>query len=122
MIDAKTSEIRSIINNLDSAVCIKDYFDINTHSLNPVNSLGNEYFTYIDIDSIGKGDGIISYDKQILGKDAPSRARRVALDKTTIVSTVRPYLKGFAYIESVPDKTIFSTGFALIKSQKRNYI
>ena len=118
LIDAKTSEIRTIINNLDSTVCIKDYFDINTNSLNPVNSFGNGYFTYIDIDSIGKGNGIISYDKQILGKDAPSRARRVALDKTTIVSTVRPYLKGFAYIESVPDKTIFSTGFALIKSQK----
>jgi len=122
-IDTKTSEIRTIINNLDSVVCIKDYFDINTHSVNPVSSLGNEYFTYIDIDSMGKGNGIISYDKQILGKDAPLRARRVALDKTTIVSTVRPYLKGFAYIEIVPDKTIFSTGFALIKSKnEKTYI
>lgn len=120
-IETKTSEIRTIVNNLDSAVCIKDYFDINTHTVNPIINWVNEYFTYIDIDSIGKGDGIISYDKQILGKDAPSRARRVALNNTTIVSTVRPYLKGFAYIESVPNKTIFSTGFALIKSKREEF-
>ena len=40
-----------------------------------------------------------------------------------VVSTVRPYLKGFAYIDSVPEKTIFSTGFALLKSKnEENYI
>ena len=56
----------------------------------------------------------------ILGKDAPSRARRVAQDRTVVVSTIRPYLKGFVYIESVPDKTIFSTGFALLKSKNED--
>ena len=36
---------------------------------------------------------------------------------------MRPYLKGFAYIENVPDKAIFSTGFALLKSKnEENYI
>jgi len=117
LIKDKTSEIKSIINSLDSTISIKGYFDINTHTVNPTNSWRNEYFTYVDIDSIGKGDGSISFDKTILGKDAPSRARRVALNRTAIVSTVRPYLKGFAYIEKVPDKTIFSTGFALVKSK-----
>lgn len=52
-----------------------------------------------------------------------SIARRVAEDRTVIVSTVRPYLKGFAYIDSVPEKTIFSTGFALLNSKnEENYI
>lgn len=123
LVDTKISEIRAIINNLNSSVCIKEYFDINTHTANPVSCWRDEYFTYVDIDSVGKGNGAISFDKQILGKDAPSRARRVALNKTSIVSTVRPYLKGFAYIENVPDKTIFSTGFALIKSKnEESYI
>lgn len=123
LVDTKISEIRAIINNLNSSVCIKEYFDINTHTANPVSCWRDEYFTYVDIDSVGKGNGTISFDKQILGKDAPSRARRVALNKTSIVSTVRPYLKGFAYIENVPDKTIFSTGFALIKSKnEESYI
>ncbi len=123
LIDKNLSDIRTIINGLGSTVSIKEYFDINTLTLNPTSCWKNEHFTYVDIDSIGKGDGSISFDKIILGKDAPSRARRVAEDRTVVVSTVRPYLKGFAYIDSVPDKTIFSTGFALLKSKnEENYI
>lgn len=123
LVDNKISEIKAIIDRLDPSVSIKEYFDINTQAINPKDSWKNEYFTYIDIDSIGKGDGSISFDKNILGKDAPSRARRVAQDGTVIISTVRPYLKGFAYIENVPDKVIFSTGFALLKSKnEENYI
>ncbi len=124
VIDDKITGIKTIINGLVSPIIvIKDYFDINTTALNPTSCWKNEYFTYVDIDSVGKGDGKISFDKIILGKDAPSRARRVAQDGTVIISTVRPYLKGFAYIENVPDKTIFSTGFALFKSKnEESYI
>ena len=123
LIDNNISKIKAIVNRLDSSVNIKEYFDINTQAINPKDNWKNEYFTYVDIDSIGKGDGSISFDKNILGKDAPSRARRVAQDGSVIISTVRPYLKGFAYIENVPDKAIFSTGFALLKSKnEENYI
>ena len=123
LIDKNLSDIRIIINGLGSTVSIEEYFDINTITLNPTSCWKDEFFTYVDIDSVGKGDGSISFDKKILGKDAPSRARRVAEDRTVIVSTVRPYLKGFAYIDSVPEKTIFSTGFALLKSKnEENYI
>ena len=123
LIDKNLSDIRTIIDGLDSTVSIKEYFDINTLTLNPTSCWKDEFFTYVDIDSVGKGDGSISFDKKILGKDAPSRARRVAEDRTVVVSTVRPYLKGFAYIDSVPEKTIFSTGFALLKSKnEENYI
>lgn len=123
LIDNEISDIETIISRLVSTVCIKEYFDINMQTLNPTSCWKNEHFTYVDIDSVGKGDGCISFDKIILGKDAPSRARRVAQDRTVVVSTVRPYLKGFAYIENVPDKTIFSTGFALFKSKdEENYI
>lgn len=117
LIDNNISDIRAIINSLVSTASIKEYFDINTKVLNPASCWGNEHFAYVDIDSVGKGDGNISFDKIILGKDAPSRARRVAQDRTVIISTVRPYLKGFAYIENVPNKTIFSTGFALLRSK-----
>ena len=120
LIDNNISDIRAIINSLVSTASIKEYFDINTQTLNPTSCWKNEFFTYVDIDSVGKGDGRVSFDKIILGKDAPSRARRVAQDRTVVVSTVRPYLKGFAYIESVPDKTIFSTGFALLKSKNED--
>lgn len=117
LIDNNISDIRTVINGLVSTVSIKEYFNINTLTLNPTSCWKNEHFTYVDIDSVGKGDGCISFDKIILGKNAPSRARRVAQDRTVVVSTVRPYLKSFAYIEDVPDKTIFSTGFSLLKSK-----
>lgn len=123
LIDKNLSDISIIINGLGSTVSIEEYFDINTLTLNPTSCWKDEFFTYVDIDSVGKGNGNISFDKKILGKDAPSRARRVAEDRTVIVSTVRPYLKGFAYIDSVTEKTIFSTGFALLKSKnEENYI
>lgn len=119
------SEIVKIIKNTStySNTLISDFFDINSQTLNPKEKWENETFTYVDIDSLGKGDGKISYNQKILGQDAPSRARRVAENNTAIISTVRPYLKGFAFVENVPDKTIFSTGFALLKSQNEdNYI
>lgn len=121
VINNKISDIKTIINELVPTVSIKEYFDINTKVLNPASCWENEHFTYVDIDSVGKGDGNISFDKIILGKDAPSRARRVAQDRTVIISTVRPYLKGFAYIENVPNKTIFSTGFALLRSKNEEH-
>ena len=55
--------------------------------------------------------------KKILGKDAPSRARRVAHQHNIIISTVRPYLKGFAYLKEEMKDCIFSTGFAILESQ-----
>ena len=114
------SEIHSIINNLSGSITIKELFDINADTLNPIEIWKNEYFTYVDIDSIGKGDGFINFNQKLLGKDAPSRAKRLAKNQTAIISTVRPYLKGFAFVDSVPEKTIFSTGFALLKSKSEN--
>jgi type I restriction enzyme M protein len=99
---------------------ISKLFEINSKTINPKELWENEFFTYVDIDSLGKGDGKVSFNQKLLGKDAPSRARRFADNNTAIISTVRPYLKGFAYIDKVPEKTIFSTGFALLNSRDEN--
>jgi type I restriction enzyme M protein len=120
VIEKILSKIHSVINDFNSSSTIKEYFDINSHTLNPTEVWNNEYFTYVDIDCVGKGNGSILFNKKILGRDAPSRARRLAKNQTAIISTVRPYLKGFAFIDSVPEKTVFSTGFALLKSKSEN--
>jgi restriction endonuclease S subunit len=52
-------------------------------------------------------------------KDAPSRARRLIKEKDILVSTVRPNLKAFAFIKNPPDKTIASTGFAVLRATER---
>ncbi|MEI6435962.1 MAG: N-6 DNA methylase, partial [Bacteroidota bacterium] len=99
---------------------IRDYFSINDETVNPPKKFGEQYFTYIDIDCIGKGRGSIDFTKKIKGNHAPSRARRIAADKSVIISTVRPNLKGFAFLDSVPADCVFSTGFAVIKSRDEN--
>ena len=116
------NEIQSKINSLYNSgnyplVKIKSHFNINEETVNPVKTFGENLFTYIDIDCVGKGNGKISFHKQVKGVEAPSRARRIAKDKSAIISTVRPYLKGFTYIDEVPENSVFSTGFAIIRTK-----
>jgi len=85
---------------------------INKEQRNPAVEWPNEKFIYIDIS--GVENGRIREVKQILGKDAPSRARRVVHTNDIIMSTVRPYLKSFALIPEEYDNQICSTGFAVL--------
>ncbi|MCD4746733.1 MAG: N-6 DNA methylase, partial [Bacteroidales bacterium] len=120
-IEGNYNEVKNIINKsfTDYALDLRisNSFYINNNSIDPKKEYGDNLFTYVDIDSVGKGTGKIEFTQKIKGIDAPSRAKRIAENETVIISTVRPYLKGFAFIEKVPEQTIFSTGFALIKSE-----
>ncbi|AUS06845.1 restriction endonuclease subunit S [Pseudotamlana carrageenivorans] len=97
---------------------IKSCFDINKTSFNP-ESKPNQEFIYVDIDSVGKGTGIIEYNNKILGKDAPSRARRIAEKNDIIISSVRPYLKAFALVDKDVKDCLFSTGFFVISTKDK---
>jgi len=77
----------------------------------------NSRFFYIDIDSVENETGNIRKVKEIMGKDAPSRARRVVHYNDVIMSTVRPYLKAFALVPENYDRQICSTGFAVLTSK-----
>lgn len=94
---------------------LKDLVDINKFTKDPTVEPKKE-FIYVDIESIGKGTGVISYEQKILGASAPSRARRLAPINSTIVSSVRPNLKGFAFIDKAIE-SIYSTGFAILQSK-----
>ncbi len=120
-VEKKFSKINNIINGLwiDNAtkVRIQNLFNINKKNIDVKEKYASSKFTYVDIDSVGKGSGKIDYNKQVAGDKAPSRAKRLAEDQTAIISTVRPYLKGFAFVKKEPIDTIFTTGFALINSK-----
>ena len=88
--------------------------EIDKESRDPTKEIPDETFTYVDIDSIEGGTGKIRNPKRILGKDAPSRARRVIREHDVIMSTVRPYLKAFAMVPKDCDNQICSTGFAVL--------
>lgn len=73
---------------------------------------------YVDIDSVNQG--VIRNPQVLQLVDAPSRAKRIVRNKDIIISTVRPNLKHFAFIQKAKPNTIVSTGFAVISPNKGN--
>jgi len=73
-----------------------------------------EEFKYIDITAINANLGVIENTQRLLGKEAPSRARKVIREGNIIISTVRPYRNAIAQVPANLDNQICSTGFAVI--------
>ena len=99
-------------------VRLGDIVEINEESQDPTKAIPDDKFFYVDIESIEGGTGFIKTAKEIFGKDAPSRARRVIRQNDVIMSTVRPYLKAFAIVTKKYDNQICSTGFAVLSCKK----
>ena len=91
-----------------------NYADTNRKSINSRNQ--PEHIRYIDISSVSTS----SYEppKKMMFPDAPSRARRVVADGDTLISTVRPNLKAYAFIKKAQHNLIASTGFAVISPKE----
>lgn len=98
-------------------VSLESVAEINRESVDPAKEFPDNEFSYVDIESIEGGSGIIDKAKQILGKDAPSRARRIIHKNDVIMSTVRPYLKAFAIVPDSYNGQVCSTGFAVLTSK-----
>lgn len=93
--------------------------EINAKAADPVKLFGNENFIYIDIESVENGTGIVTYQKEINPKEAPSRARRIVKNGDIVLSTVRPNLKAFGYLENLPKNCLASTGFAILTAKEK---
>ena len=99
-------------------VRLGDVVEINKKSKDPTKAIPDDKFFYVDTESIEGGTGVIKTAKEIFGKDAPSRARRVIHQNDVIMSTVRPYLKAFAIVPEEYDNQMCSTGFAVLSCRK----
>lgn len=73
-------------------------------------------FTYIDISSVDRVTKRISQPQRVLGKDAPSRARKIVKAGDTIVSMTRPNLNAVALVGEEYSDQIASTGFEILRS------
>ena len=98
-----------------SIVQVKDVCSVNPESSDP-SDLWDDWFTYIDIASIDNATNSIAQLNRISVSEAPSRARRIVVPHDVIISTVRPNLKAFHYFDTVPDRAIVSTGFAVLRA------
>jgi len=76
----------------------------------------NAEFRYVDIGSIDKSTQTIGEPKTFLGRDAPSRARRVIHEGDVLFSTVRTYLKNIAAVPEELDGALTSTGIAVLRA------
>ena len=68
-----------------------------------------EFFKYIDIDSIDNRIGIVTAPKVLPSQNAPSRASRYTCKGDVLFSMVRPYLRNIAIVPE--NNCIASTGF-----------
>lgn len=99
---------------------LSEVCEINRFSVNPKQEYGEEAFTYIDISSVSSGTGKINTSQKIKGCDAPSRARRGISKGDILMSTVRPNLKAFSYIDFDTTGFVASTGFAVLTPKNVN--
>ena len=75
-----------------------------------------EEIIYIDIGSVDRDTKTIKQPQTMLGKDAPSRARKVIKTGDVLVSTVRPNLNAVALVDRKYEGQFASTGFDVLRS------
>ena len=73
-------------------------------------------YYYCDINSIDNLKQKITNPKQIIGREAPSRARQLIKKHDILFSTVRTYLKNIAIVPDNLHGQLASTGFCIIRS------
>jgi len=97
----------------------KNFFNVNpgTLSIDQLNS--DEIWKYADLSSVMyplKMDKL----KDVKLSEAPSRAKRIAINGDILVSTVRPNLKGHIVLSALDSPIVASTGFTVLRTKKPN--
>lgn len=77
--------------------------------------LPNQDFSYVDITSVSNETFSVTSPKRLVGRDAPSRARKRIRRGDVIVATTRPYLKSIAQVPDALDGEVCSTGFCVLR-------
>lgn len=86
------------------------------------DQIGKDYcystIEYLDISNVSKGM-LGKPDSLDLAK-APSRAKRIIKNHDTILSTVRPGNRAYAFVKQAPPNMIVSTGFSVLRAKNNN--
>jgi type I restriction enzyme, S subunit len=76
----------------------------------------DDLFTYVDIASVSNQLLAIETPKLLMGREAPSRARKRIRTQDVILATTRPYLKSIAMVPESLDGEVCSTGFCVLRA------
>ncbi|WP_298450486.1 restriction endonuclease subunit S [uncultured Marinobacter sp.] len=89
-----------------------------TENLNPLKD-SDQLWTYIDISSVDRNRFVVTDPKKILGKDAPSRAKKHVQLNDVIFAMTRPNLKNIALVRDEYSSPVASTGFCVLRANKK---
>jgi type I restriction enzyme, S subunit len=89
-----------------------DIVSINPESISPKRA--PDRIGYIDIASVSPGR--VDQIQQMDFTEAPGRARRIVREGDVIWSNVRPNRRSFALLLNVPEHTVASTGFTVLRA------
>jgi len=78
----------------------------------------NDKFIYLDVSSVNKETKLIEKTTILLGKDAPSRARKLIETDDIIFATVRPTHSRVAIITEEYNNQVCSTGYYVLKAKE----
>jgi type I restriction enzyme S subunit len=89
---------------------------VKTETVDPTKNPDTE-FTYLDVSSVNKETKEIETPTVLLGKDAPSRAKKLIKTGDVIFATVRPTHSRVALIPEEFDEQVCSTGYFVLRSK-----
>ncbi|KIM05912.1 MAG: hypothetical protein KN64_01330 [Sulfurovum sp. AS07-7] len=92
---------------------------LKTKNKNPLDE-SDRSFTYIDISSVNNKTFKIEDPKYLLGKEAPSRAKKEVQTGDIVFATTRPNLKNIALVINDYENPIASTGFCVLRVNEKS--
>lgn len=90
---------------------------VKTETTDPTKNPETE-FTYLDVSSVNKETKEIENPTVLLGKDAPSRAKKLIRTGDVIFATVRPTHSRVALIPEEFDEQVCSTGYFVLRTKE----
>ena len=78
-------------------------------------------FKYVDVSSISNSSYSIISTQTLIGKDAPSRAKKNIITNDILFATVRPTLKRIAIVPEYLNNQVASTGYVVLRTNIKNY-
>lgn len=88
-----------------------------TETIDPTKQ-PNKEFIYIDVSSINRENNRVEKPNTVLGKNAPSRAKKLIRTNDVIFATVRPTLSRVAVITKEYDEQVCSTGYFVLRAKE----
>ena len=90
---------------------------VKTETVDPTKK-PNEEFIYLDVSSVNKDTKKIEYATILLGKNVPSRARKLVRTNDVIFATVRPTHSRVALITEEYNEQVCSTGYFVLRAKE----